>query len=124
MKRVLVRAIAATALGAAAVGGVSVAAFGTADSAQACGFSVTPPDSNSLEVWVSGFRRGCTDTVRMTLELRKSGVLDRPVATATRTGVNFDLTARGRCAQAGPGEYYGVLKTDARTLQGPKQLEC
>ncbi|MEV0790954.1 hypothetical protein [Kribbella sp. NPDC050459] len=127
MKRALTRAIAATTIGAAAAGGLSLAAWGTTDSAQACSHYVAPPDSNATYVWVSGSRRGCTNTVRLTLELMRSywGV-DGVMKTVTGTGVNFELTAKTTCATVGKGrEVYGRLKSSAGgTWQGAKQTEC
>ncbi|MBB5976773.1 hypothetical protein [Kribbella solani] len=127
MQRVLVRAIAATAVGAAAAGGLSIAAWGATDSAQACAHYVAPPDSNGNNVWVSGSRRGCTGNVRLTIELFKSywGV-DGVVATGTGTGTNFEVTAKGACADLGhQKEVYGKLKdSSGGTWQGVKQKEC
>lgn len=127
MKRVLVRAIAATALGAAAVGGVSAGAWATTDSVQACGTNVAPPDSRvGGNVWVTGGRRGCTNTIRLTIELFKTywGV-DGPKASKSATGVNFDVTAITTCSEAGKGEFYGKLAgSDGGKRQGEKNNEC
>ncbi len=127
MKRVLVRAIAATTLGAAALGGVSVAAYGATDSVQACGTNVAPPDSKvGGYVWVTGGRRGCTNTIRLSISLMKTywGV-DGSKADASGTGVNFDVTARTTCSEAGKGEFYGKLKgSDGGNRQGEKNNEC
>src|SRR5687768_8937454 len=111
MKRVLVRAVAATTLSAAAVGGMSVAAYGATDSVQACQMYVAAPESDSATVWVRAGRRGCSNTVTLTLELKKTGWgVGGVVDSVTRTGVNFELTASGRCAESGHGEYYGRAK--------------
>ncbi|MFK4088898.1 hypothetical protein ACI2LF_32590 [Kribbella sp. NPDC020789] len=127
MKRVLVRTIAATTLGAAALGGVSVAAYAATDSVQACGTAVAPPDSRvGGNVWVTGGRRGCTNTIRLTIELYKSywGV-DGVEASKSSTGVNFDVTAITTCSEAGRGEFYGKLTgSDGGKRQGEKNKEC
>ncbi|MFC9691886.1 hypothetical protein ACFTSF_25265 [Kribbella sp. NPDC056951] len=128
MKRVLVRAVAATTLGAAALGGVSVAANAATDSVQACTISVAPPDSQVRGyVWVTGGRRGCTNTVRLTTELYRGywGV-DPVKASKSDTGVNFDVTAKTTCSEAGNhGEFYGKTKgSDGGSRQGPKNDEC
>ena len=127
MKRVFVRAIAATAIGAAAAGGLSLAAWGATDSVQACSHYVAPPDSNGNNVWVSGSRRGCTNNVRLTITLFRSywGV-DGEMATGTGTGANFEVTAKAACADVGAKrEVYGKLKSSAGgTWQGVKQVEC
>lgn len=128
MKRVFVRAMAATVVGAAAAGGLSLAAWGTTDSVQACSHYVAPPDSNSSIVWVSGSRRGCTNSVRLTLELKRSywGV-DGTMTTVHGTGVNFELKSTETCAFAGRGRtFYGKLTSSAGggPWQGVKQTEC
>jgi hypothetical protein len=129
MNRVLVRAIAATAIGAAAVGGVSVAAYAATDSVQACAKYVAPPDSTvNGYVWVSGSRRGCTDTRKLTVELYRSywGV-DGVYASKSGTGVNFEVTAKTTCSEAeGHGEFYGKAFTSGGggTTQGAKNNEC
>ena len=127
MKRALTRAIAATAIGAGVAGGVSLAAWGTTDSVQACNHYVAPPDSNGDKVWVSGSRRGCTNNVRLTIDLMRSywGV-DGVMATGTGTGTNFEVTARAACADVGhQREVYGKLKSSAGgSWQGVKQKEC
>ena len=127
MKRVLVRAVAATTLGAAAAGGLAVASFAATDSVQVCDLYVAPPDNNGANVWVSGSRRGCSGTVTLTLELKKSywGV-DGVVNTAKKSGVNFELTSLDDCAEAGRGTYYGRLDSSGseRTKEGQKQTEC
>ncbi len=129
MKRVLVRAIAATTIGAAAVGGLTVAAYAASDSVQACGTAVAPPDSQvNGYVWVTGGRRGCTNTIRLTISLKKGrgASLDPTKASASNTGVNFDVTAKTTCSEAGGrGNYYGVLKgSDGGSRTGEKQAEC
>ncbi|MFI5735631.1 hypothetical protein ACIA49_36310 [Kribbella sp. NPDC051587] len=129
MNRVLVRAIAATAIGAAAVGGVSVAASAATDSVQACAKYVAPPDSQvNGYVWVSGSRRGCTDTRRLSVELYRSywGV-DPLIKNSSATGVNFEVTAKSTCSEAGGhGEFYGKAATSGGggTTQGAKNNEC
>ena len=126
MKRVFVRAMAATVVGAAAAGGLSLAAWGASDSVQACSHYVAPPDSGA-NVWVSGSRRGCTNSVRLTIELKKTywGV-DGVVQTTHGNGVNFEVTALKSCSVPKHGEFYGRLTSSAGggPWQGVKQNEC